>query len=295
MCCARAGGPDAGFRGQGLRVSVSAATNREGALDDFDRELKWLVGKDSVAPVCTLIVYPPALFQQAPGAETAPLCLTDGGKPTGDPESNCMGFEGFMSLAGDETDMAQSMNRWHGQDIRSETLIMTFHPNSTFSDIENDPADFALRSPFPGVLILRGTDVRAAEDVCFEQGRQTEDIAIANEMRLRQIGYNELAQQLAAVINTARAGFAPTEVEQAKAAVAEKVAAQKMAAEAAAAAEAVAQVEYDGIDGIEVEATKAWLPDESSDPAAALPRGTGPTVSGASEPKSASSKPTFPA
>mgnify|MGYP007101711950 FL=1 len=68
-----------------------------------------------------------------------------------------------------------------------------------------------------------------------------------------------------------------------------------MAAEAAAAAEAVAQVEYDGIDGIEVEATKAWLPDESSDPAAALPRGTGPTVSGASEPKSASSKPTFPA
>ena len=39
----------------------------------------------------------------------------------------------------------------HGQDIRSETLVMTFHPNSTFSDVPNDPADFALRSPFPGV------------------------------------------------------------------------------------------------------------------------------------------------
>jgi hypothetical protein len=33
------------------------------------------------------------------------------------------------------------------------------------------------------MLILRGTDVREAEDLCDIQGRVTEDIAIANEAK----------------------------------------------------------------------------------------------------------------
>ena len=81
------------------------------------------------------------------------------------------------------------------------------------SDTESSvPADFALRSPFPTMLILRGTDVREAEDLCDIQGRVTEDIAIANEARLRSIGFQKLRDVFAAIFNSARGGDAVGEL-----------------------------------------------------------------------------------
>eukprot|EP00960_Hanusia_phi_P012006 349329-Hanusia_phi.AAC.1 len=80
-----------------------------------------------------------------------------------------------------------------------------------------DPADFALRSPFPTVLILRGTDVRNAEEICEQQGRVTEDIAIANEARLRQVGYDELARILTGILSSSRTSDAQQILRQAQA------------------------------------------------------------------------------
>ena len=90
--------------------------------------------------------------------------------------------------------------------------LLTFHPNSTFSDVSDDPADFALRSPFPTILVLRGTDVREAEDLCDIQGRVTEDIAIANEARLRTVGYEKLRDIFQGIMNSCRNGESAREL-----------------------------------------------------------------------------------
>jgi len=185
----------------GLRVHVADATNRDMALDQVDVEIKWIVGLDKALPACTLMVYPPALFEKSPGdaPKTSPLCDLDENS-----RENCEGFDGFMSLALDAREMAQGFNAAHGQDVDTETLflplpcpshsapcvcmcacvcvcvcecvcvcvcvytciythalthalsrtrlhththayihlrrLLTFHPNSTFSDVIDDPA-----------------------------------------------------------------------------------------------------------------------------------------------------------
>jgi len=46
--------------------------------------------------------------------------------------------------------------------------------------------------------------VREAEDLCDIQGRVTEDIAIANEARLRSIGFQRLSNVFAGIFNSSR-------------------------------------------------------------------------------------------
>jgi hypothetical protein len=105
----------------GLRVHVADATNRDMALDQVDVEIKWIVGLDKALPACTLMVYPPALFEKGPGdgQKTSPLCDLD--ENSGE---KCEGFDGFMSLALDAREMAQGFNAAHGQDIDTETLSL---------------------------------------------------------------------------------------------------------------------------------------------------------------------------
>ena len=119
--------------------------------------------------------------------------------------------------------------------------LLTFHPNSTFSDVSDDPADFALRSPFPTILVLRGTDVREAEDLCDIQGRVTEDIAIANEARLRTVGYEKLRDIFQGIMNSSRNGESAREL------------AMIQAERQAAITQLVEHEEYesDGFDGLE--------------------------------------------
>lgn len=247
----------------GLRVYVADATNRDMALDKVDVEIKWIVGLDKATPACTLMVYPPALFEKGAGdaEKTSPLCTSDQSDPASpsfmencDLDDFCEGFDGFMSLASDAREMAQGFNAAHGQDIDTETLLLTFHPNSTFSDVVNDPADFALRSPFPTMLILRGTDVREAEDLCDIQGRVTEDIAIANEARLRSIGFQKLRDVFAAIFNSARGGDAVGELAD--------IQAQRLRLTSDLVANE--EYEFDGIDGLEgdgrVRDPVGWFP-----------------------------------
>jgi len=115
----------------GLRVYVADATNRDMALDKVDVEIKWIVGLDKATPACTLMVYPPALFEKGAGdaEKTSPLCTSDQSDPASpsfmencDLDDFCEGFDGFMSLASDAREMAQGFNAAHGQDIDTETL-----------------------------------------------------------------------------------------------------------------------------------------------------------------------------
>lgn len=106
----------------GLRIYVADAVNREMALDKIDVEIKWIVGLDKSSPACTLLVYPPALFEKGEmdEEENTPLCALDDDVEDGD----CAGFDGFMSLAMDAREMAQGFNSAHGQDIDTETLYV---------------------------------------------------------------------------------------------------------------------------------------------------------------------------
>eukprot|EP00960_Hanusia_phi_P012007 349329-Hanusia_phi.AAC.2 len=93
---------------KGLRVSVSSALDRDMALDKFDLELRWIVGLDKSSPACTLIVYPPTLFE--PQGKSSPLCSGEGSDASRRTPEMCQGFEGFMSLATDAREMAQQFN-----------------------------------------------------------------------------------------------------------------------------------------------------------------------------------------
>ena len=55
-----------------------------------------------------------------------------------------------------------------GEDSTTEMLLLTFHPYCTFSSTPFDPADYALRSPFPTLHLLRGTDIENAEQVFYD-------------------------------------------------------------------------------------------------------------------------------
>ena len=130
----------------------------------------------------------------------------------------------------------------HDQQTKNNRLL-TFHPNSTFSDVTEDPADFALRSPFPTILVLRGTDVREAEDLCDIQGRVTEDIAIANEARLRTVGYEKLRDIFTGIMNSSRSTESANELAL--------IQAQRQ--QAIMNMVAIEEYEADGFDGLETQ------------------------------------------
>ena len=113
----------------GLRIHVAGARNRETALDKVDVELKWIVGLDKGSPACTLMVYPPALFEKRDKEKNSPLCTLDGDtERKGKEDTNCdvdecEGFDGFMSLASDAREMAQVQPHTHTH-THTHTLVV---------------------------------------------------------------------------------------------------------------------------------------------------------------------------
>eukprot|EP00873_Tetraselmis_striata_P002526 jgi/Tetstr1/422790/TSEL_013583.t1 len=71
--------------------------------------------------------------------------------------------------------------------------LVPFHPDAAYSDFPNDCADYALRSPFPTIHLLRQRDVDAAEDDWAALGKYTADITERNAAMLHGIGAGKLA------------------------------------------------------------------------------------------------------
>jgi hypothetical protein len=106
-----------------------------------------------------------------------------------------------------------------------------------------------LRSPFPTILILRGSDVREAEDLCDIQGRVTEDIAISNEARLRSIGFQRLSNVFAGIFNSSQRdnGEAVRELAEIQAQR------QNLTSDLVACQVGREVYEFDGLDGLETD------------------------------------------
>ena len=184
----------------GLRVVVSPAVDRDSTLDLVTDEMKLISTSPVEAPASTIIAFPPALFDERWRDNVSDEAFADEWGACNWPQN----FIQFMHMATEARDLAQQLSEAQGQQLTSESLLLTFHPSSTFSEEENDPADFALRSPFPTLLLLRGVDVRRAEEQYVSQGQTTEDIAIGNEARLDSIGFEQLSRLLADVMKDAK-------------------------------------------------------------------------------------------
>ena len=191
----------------GLRIVVSEAMNREDLLDELALEMGYLVEKPLDRPATTLVVFPPELFDNMRAGEVVPGSSDEAeiaGETMNGEEDNARSenpgianFETFMEIATKGTETAQDL-------FGEALLLLMFHPNATFSSVPFDPCEFALRSPFPTIHLLRGSDVREAESICESQNRTTEDVAIANEAVLRGIGYAELRSMLEDVFRRAK-------------------------------------------------------------------------------------------
>lgn len=86
--------------------------------------------------------------------------------------------------------------------------------------------------------------MREAEDLCDIQGRVTEDIAIANEARLRTVGYEKLRDIFTGIMNSSRS------TESAR----ELAVIQAQRQEAIMNLEKIEEYEADGFDGLETQA-----------------------------------------
>lgn len=184
----------------GLRIIVSSGTDRDSTLDLVTDEMKLINTSPMDIPATTIVTFPSALFDDRWRDNVSnDVFMTEWGECNWPPN-----FMQFMHMAVEARDLAEQLSAVQGQQLTSESLLLTFHPLSTFSEDENDPADFALRSPFPTLLLLRGVDVRRAEDQYNAQGQTTEDIAIGNEARLSSVGFEQLSRLLSDVIGQAR-------------------------------------------------------------------------------------------
>jgi hypothetical protein len=91
--------------------------------------------------------------------------------------------------------------------------------------------------------------VREAEDLCDIQGRVTEDIAIANEARLRSIGFQRLSNVFAGIFNSSQRdnGEAVRELAEIQAQR------QNLTSDLVACQVGREVYEFDGLDGLETD------------------------------------------
>ena len=95
-------------------------------------------------------------------------------------------------------------------DADPDIQLLAFHPRAQFGESFEDPADLALRSPYPVLHLLRDADVLAAEAswMSMHAPNTAPGIQERNAALLRGIGYEAAAAALVeAVINTQSNGL----------------------------------------------------------------------------------------
>jgi len=78
--------------------------------------------------------------------------------------------------------------------------VVPFHPRATF-DGESEAANYASRSPYPTVHLLRASDVEQAEDAWYRDDAR-EDIRARNAGYLEGLGARELRRRWARLVAT---------------------------------------------------------------------------------------------
>jgi len=147
------------------RFRVSSAPSVDTFLQEFDEELRLLAGtlREEKAAT-TLFILPP--------------------RAAGDWH---VFMEEYYQAAQEEVSRAG---------LSESIQLVPFHPDSTYSDFPDDCADYALRSPFPTIHLLRQRDVDAAEKEWLKLGKYTGDIAEKNAAMLNGIGARQLAAMM---------------------------------------------------------------------------------------------------
>jgi hypothetical protein len=110
---------------------VADVSSREGALSLIKKELELLAMQDKNKPATTLIVYPLALFELLLRAKSRDFASQEPGQDVLDK------FEEFLEFGEAANKMAQEMAE-EGL-AAGDALLLTFHPESTFSEVPNDP------------------------------------------------------------------------------------------------------------------------------------------------------------
>jgi hypothetical protein len=134
-----------------VRISISAATDRAGVLEDFAAELDALAAIDPAVRETTLLVVPHAL-------------------------DDFLEFNDLLSPA-------ERLIRKRG--LEGVIQVASFHPRYQFEDTEQDDVtNFTNRSPYPILHLLREDSISRAVDAFPD----TERIYEANMQALRKLG-----------------------------------------------------------------------------------------------------------
>lgn len=91
----------------------------------------------------------------------------------------------------------QETLRLEAQAAEPPVQLIAFHPDAAFGEMEDDPADLSMRSPYPMLHLLRNTDVEAAEEEWIRQHAPADAPSIQekNAAYLRGLGF-EAAEAL---------------------------------------------------------------------------------------------------
>mmetsp|Transcript_20882 Transcript_20882/g.57912 ORF Transcript_20882/g.57912 Transcript_20882/m.57912 type:complete len:253 (+) Transcript_20882:184-942(+) len=138
-------------------ILVSKASNAGECMSELLEEAVVLAKAADSKPVTSLLVIPPEL--------------------AGD-------FPNFM-----EQLFQPAEDVIHDAGLSADIHLVPFHP---LSEYEEDCSDYALRSPFPTIHILRKCDIETAQEKWEGQGKQLVDIPEGNAAMLQGLGLHAL-------------------------------------------------------------------------------------------------------
>ena len=130
-------------------------------------------------------------------------------KPAQDPATTLIVLPRLTNSFADLMELQEvATHRVHMNPRDAAIQLLAFHPHAEFDDMPKDPADVALRSPWPLIHLLRDADVSAAEDRWMAVHGAPPAIQERNAAYLRGIGF-EAAVAAAAEAAASVAGASP--------------------------------------------------------------------------------------
>jgi hypothetical protein len=152
--------PQQGGRGEPLlRIVASEATNEQEAVRDVTREVRLLVGENT----------------DAPAHETTLVVL--------DKTNMFNDFREFVRLSWTLQEEAV------GDEFVDQLQLVLFHPNATHqtyaTGMDDSPADYTIRSPYPTIHLLREVDVMKAVQGVYPN---LESLPARNKAKLTEQG-----------------------------------------------------------------------------------------------------------